>query len=534
MADDHHYSELITKWTCSHCTLDNATTTDICVACGEVRYSSGANPPAEGVVEFQPKPGSSIMSLTRSLITKGGRELRWACPRCSWQNDEDRAYCETCQFKAMNVVESNSDTKQYEAIDSNCTTTTGTSSSTVTQSIGNFLKKTFTSDTSEGENNAMKESTAKSKLSPPGVVADSNGWTCPRCTFINHLDLLYCEQCRFTPDVPSGNGGTDHDEQQLVTAEPEDYIYPISFITPTPTSKKTEGTKKTPPPRPNYQPNQPKPATVVAKQKVPPKKPPRSTSVDLPNKPIKPARPPSPKIRVTASNEVPPPKPRPPPLKQTKQTSLPTDVNSISPVPIPRSQFSPVSPSSTNIDSKSPGCHSPKSPLHNMYSPKITPRTRHGSPLPPHPRVSPPISPRVPRPRTSPKPRSNVSPVENCMPNKNSPPIKPKPPISKQPSTSSTTVPSTSFPDTTTLLTSNDLSTNVINRKPQQPLTSNNDRGGLTPHHEEVRYPRSPPRRSSSITVEELKQHEESRALALWYNIVEEHKGVSINIISYT
>lgn len=495
---DPQYSELICKWSCPQCTLDNATSTDYCVACGTVRYSVGANPPAEGVVEFQPKPGSSVMTLLTRRGPGGG--LRWACPRCTWQNYADSAYCETCKFRATNVVEELEnndppnevphDRPQPKAADN---------SSSVSQSIGNFLKKTFS--TSETDQHPPRHprhtplTTAATTTSAPSTSAPVDGWSCPHCTFMNHRDLMYCEQCRSTPDqLPPSD-----------SSEPQDYMSPISLINPQPSTGSPKGRtsdtgiKKTPPPRPNYQPNQPRPhPQAPGGKKIPPKKPPRS-----PNKPSKPVRPPSPKIRVTATNSITDidtsPKnarQRPPPLKQAKASSY--DVHSISPVLVPKSQSSPKSPLS------------PKSPSRNMYSPKVTPRTKNGSPLPPPPEFSPPISPRpVPRPRTSPKPRSNTS------PQRESPPIKPKPAV--KPTTSPNTKQVTSsFPDSKPSIN--------YNRKQQDINTCTEiDR----------RLPSSSPpvlKRSSSVTVEELKQHEESRALALWYNIVDEHRGVSVYV----
>ncbi len=473
--------QLISGWRCGHCTLENATSTEVCVACG---YSRPRVLSDEGVVEFQPKPGGSLFI--------SGRELRWSCPRCSWQNDERFSLCKACGFKALNVVEVenvqqslwNSD---YEP-ETDC----------ITRSVGTFLKKKFV---------PSKESPQTDKKKATKVA--NNGWKCPYCTFVNHCDIMYCEECRKAP-------------------EPAAYLKPVSV-----NNSEVSGKINQPPPRPNYSPGQntqarkPKPerptyspATKRADQAG---SRPRSTSTGpiLRNPPPpRPAKVPSPRPTLKLSKQtssdlsVKPKRPeRPPAFSQNKQTSRSTSTSTSS-----SSLNFICNDLNTSVDSVSTTSTSIQA-HNNITDQRTRILSNHCHPVNKSPRL---VTPIVVPTSTG----SNTIVIDNRRSTNN---------FNKPQSITPILIPTSRVSNTSPATHHSHPSSQVID------LSSVKDIPSTSPHYNHAssqmvysnsdnELPCYQRQRSQSQTVEDIKQQEESSSMAIWYNIVDQYKSVSNNI----
>ena len=519
-AEDDHYSQLtlIADWSCSQCTLKNLPGAILCSACGSSRSldntSLSVHKPEEGVVEFQPKPGSSVISMLT-----GNRELLWICPRCTCKNDEDHCLCQACGFRAINVLEKDRVTSSEPPAGG------------IANSIGNMIKNRYSE-----------------KSLPDGDVEDKL-WTCTRCTFDNHHDLLYCEQCRHTP----GTGD--------VPIIPNDYLKPLAT--------KPVSRSKAPPPRPNYQPDRNK---KPARPEFPPERPKqapitRSVSTSRTGTASKPSRPPPPRaVTKSLSFQSPktkrPPKPsrtdvgRPSPPLRSKQLSD-SDRSVENNLPIYSSgdeeEYTHTTGSVNAAGlSQSPVLNNSKNSI--RLSPNIPPRPIPARPTPPKPVLNAkpvPSSPRpVPRssPGSSPKPvpRTTPRPVPIPRPSRNIPPkLVPRTgsnPIQQSKKDQSsrpkepTSITSVLFPNSTGSLSRSSTDTctnnldNIIDTSSSSDeetcfseMTTSISNHQTTPisHHQTT--PISPPHQ----TVEELQQIEDSRCMGVWYDIVEHHKNVN-------
>ena len=178
----------------------------------------------EGTVELKLKPrrGSGVWSRL-----KGEQELYWSCPRCQWQNDEKAVRCQACGFKAINVSNSASHDSNNERKSS--------------ESFGRFrfFKRVLLTQEESKNDSSVSNST----------VSHNEGWACPQCTFLNHSDLFYCEQCGNPPDDEGlfYQKGSPKLETRKPIIETES-----SVITP-----KTPPKSKYIPERPSYQPVRP-------------------------------------------------------------------------------------------------------------------------------------------------------------------------------------------------------------------------------------------------------------------------------------
>ena len=178
----------------------------------------------EGTVKLKLKPrrGSGVWSRL-----KGEQELYWSCPRCQWQNDEKAVRCQACGFKAINVSNSASHDSNNERKSS--------------ESFGRFrfFKRVLLTQEESKNDSSVSNST----------VSHNEGWACPQCTFLNHSDLFYCEQCGNPPDDEGlfYQKGSPKLETRKPIIETES-----SVITP-----KTPPKSKYIPERPSYQPVRP-------------------------------------------------------------------------------------------------------------------------------------------------------------------------------------------------------------------------------------------------------------------------------------
>ena len=192
----------------------------------------------EGIVELKLKPrrGSGVWSRL-----KGEHELYWSCPRCQWQNDEKAVRCQACGFRAINV--------------SNDASHDSNNARKTSESFGRFrfFKRVLLTQEESKNDSSVSNST----------VSHNEGWACPQCTFLNHPDLFYCEQCR---NPPNDEGlfyqkGSPKLETRKPTIEPES-----SVITP-----KTPPKSKYKPERPSNQPVRPAPTPNISHTKYTPK-----------------------------------------------------------------------------------------------------------------------------------------------------------------------------------------------------------------------------------------------------------------------
>ena len=185
----------------------------------------------EGTVELKLKPrrGSGVWSRL-----KGEQELYWSCPRCQWQNDEKAVRCQACGFKAINVSNSASHDSNNERKSS--------------ESFGRFrfFKRVLLTQEESKNDSSVSNST----------VSHNEGWACPQCTFLNHSDLFYCEQCGNPPDDEGlfYQKGSPKLETRKPIIETES-----SVITP-----KTPPKSKYKPERPSYQPVRPVPTQNIS------------------------------------------------------------------------------------------------------------------------------------------------------------------------------------------------------------------------------------------------------------------------------
>ena len=161
------------SWHCSRCTYKNRLTDKNCVLCDHSRdqivddkdISPVHTVIKEGDVEIKRRPRSgTILSRLR-----GQWEQYWICPQCKRHNKDSESRCEACAFKATNL----DFTDKIPNIPSSSQDTT-----TLSGSIRNMFGRMFSWD-----NNRANE------------AISNDMWTCSKCTFINHPDILQCEQC---------------------------------------------------------------------------------------------------------------------------------------------------------------------------------------------------------------------------------------------------------------------------------------------------------------------------------------------------
>ena len=512
---DPEYSQLFFTWTCPRCTLGNSAGTEACTACGSLNPHF-LLPPEEGVVEFQPKPGGSLFSTLT-----GERELRWSCPRCSWQNDDVYAICEACGFRALNVVHQEVLVKQPFEVETD----------SISKSVGKYLKNKFVSTQETKPRTKPKTTSVDAAQSERQKDKSVNGWRCPYCTFVNHCDLLYCEECRNAP------GSKDH------LPVPSDYLTPVP-IAKSPVSSKVPP----PPPRPSYSPGQtrkPKPER--------PKNPPigsrgnskspndgnanspisRSSSNDKPPLP-RPTKTPSPRPTKTPPPKTPLPRPTktPPPKTPPPKTPPPK-----APPPRPTKTLSPKNATKLSKQSSPDLSIKPKRPERppalnqrkKASSINQTPSMNQASSInqtssvyetPSMNQISSVYETPCPNPLNSSymylettgtilTPANNSPGQATSTTTQKAPIINPKKPVLIS----------------SVLLPSSIVSTDTNNHLSKPPIDSSSDEE----YHEVTSYQHQGSQ--SSQTVEDIKQIEESCSMAIWYNIVDQYKNVSVSLL---
>ena len=109
-----------------------------------------------------------LSSFSRSFFRL--RSSHWSCPGCTYKNNEADTQCGMCGHdKPIDLKQSKEDKQSDD-----------TNTSSITTSISSGI--------SSGFKRIKKFFETESEVTV-------TGWTCSKCTFVNHPDLLECEQC---------------------------------------------------------------------------------------------------------------------------------------------------------------------------------------------------------------------------------------------------------------------------------------------------------------------------------------------------
>ncbi|XP_019854429.1 PREDICTED: calpain-15-like [Amphimedon queenslandica] len=168
-------------WTCTSCTYENQLKSQYCSMCNEERSFKDSDPmkrrqkrtKKEDEEEIGPEVTvmDRLSSFSRSLFRL--KSSHWSCPGCTYKNNEADTQCAVCGHdKPIDVKQSKDDRQSND-------TNTGSITSSISNGISSGFKK-------------LK------KLFEPEPEVTVTGWTCRKCTFVNHPDLLECEQCGST------------------------------------------------------------------------------------------------------------------------------------------------------------------------------------------------------------------------------------------------------------------------------------------------------------------------------------------------
>ena len=164
-----------TNWSCSRCTFSNKVSDELCTMCRGSRWeveqrdrSPNREITGEGEVTLKRRPRRGFFARLRR-----GWEMYWSCPQCTRHNDENMRICEACGYIATNIR------NQMGASSSHQETKERTGS------IGQFFKQVF---------RTINEDT-REDVTPVPSINPNQEWVCPQCTFTNHPQLMYCEQC---------------------------------------------------------------------------------------------------------------------------------------------------------------------------------------------------------------------------------------------------------------------------------------------------------------------------------------------------
>lgn len=166
---------MATNWSCSQCTFSNKVSDELCRMCRTSRWevenrdrSPTREITREGEVTLKRRRRGGLFARLR-----GNWEMYWSCPQCTRHNDENMRICESCGYIATNIR------NQKGASSSHQETRERTSN------VGQFIKKVFRS---------ISEDRREDITSVPSANPNQE-WVCPQCTFTNHPELMYCEQC---------------------------------------------------------------------------------------------------------------------------------------------------------------------------------------------------------------------------------------------------------------------------------------------------------------------------------------------------
>ena len=168
-------------WTCSSCTYENQLRSQYCSMCKRERREGKDHDDPIGRKQKRTKrvkkedeeeivpPETTVLdrlsSFSRSLFRL--KSSHWICPECTYENNEADTKCAVCSLHKPDQSKADK-----QSNDNNTTSITSSISSGISSGFKK-LKKFFETESE----------------------VEVTGWTCSKCTFVNHPDLLECEQC---------------------------------------------------------------------------------------------------------------------------------------------------------------------------------------------------------------------------------------------------------------------------------------------------------------------------------------------------
>ena len=115
---DDEEDDLLSKWSCRRCTLENPLQESVCMACGGSRLSSIGDIEVPRIVE--PRNLVNLIEEEEIVIEKDDKDnnnielMKWKCKTCTLENEPFNFYCDACNSPNPRRDKTRKDSNQDE------------------------------------------------------------------------------------------------------------------------------------------------------------------------------------------------------------------------------------------------------------------------------------------------------------------------------------------------------------------------------------------------------------------------------------